>query len=39
MANYANQLQEVGYRIREMRNIAGLSVEEMATKTEVSVTE
>ena len=39
MANYANQLQEVGYRIREMRNIAGLSVEEMAAKTEVSVTE
>ena len=39
MANYANQLQEVGYRIREMRNIAGLSVEQMAEKTGVSLTE
>ncbi len=37
MATYANQLQEVGNRIREMRQIAGWSVEEMAIKTEVSV--
>ena len=39
MATFSNQLQEVGYRIREMRNIAGFTVAEMAEKTEVSVTE
>ena len=39
MATFSNQLQEVGYRIREMRNIAGFSIAEMAEKTEVSVTE
>ena len=32
-----NKLQEVALRIREMREIDGISVEEMAKKTEVSV--
>ena len=34
-----NKLQEVALRIREMREIDGISVEEMAQKTEVSVEE
>ena len=32
-----NKLQEVALRIREMREIDGISIEEMAKKTEVSV--
>ena len=34
-----NQLSEVAYRIRQMRDIMGYSVEELAEKTEVSVDE
>ena len=34
-----NQLNEVASRIREMRDVMGLSVEEMAKKTEVTLEE
>ena len=39
MTYETNKLQQVAERIREMRQIAGFSVEEMAQKTEVSVDE
>ena len=38
-ANDQTKLQEVAIRIREMRDICGFSVAEMAQKTEVSVEE
>ena len=34
-----NQLLEIAYRIREMREIAGYTREEMAEKTDVSAAE
>ena len=34
-----NKLQEIAVRIREMREIIGFSVAEMAEKTEVSIQE
>ena len=37
MADSANKLYEVALRIREMREIAGFTPEEMAQKTEVPV--
>lgn len=35
--NPVNMLAEVSQRIREMREVSGISVDEMALKTEVSV--
>ena len=35
-ANYSNQLMEIATRIKEMREILGFSVREMAEKTEIS---
>ncbi len=34
-----NKLKEIAFRIKEMREITGISVEDMATKTEVTVDE
>ena len=39
MATETNKLLEVAVRIREMREIFGFTIKEMAEKTEVSVTQ